>query len=160
MGRCECFRQTRPLHQGSHTAHILLFSSSCRHTTSSAMGSWSILACIESFSSGAWPPSPSTLQPSRPTQQQAVLTQSPRLSEQTKPCPHHPPDSQLAPIIQSVESNSVRLQWSQSAKPNRKITHYEVIHRCLEREDWGDGTTQVDENVIFTESNIVRDSWL
>lgn len=74
--------------------------------------------------------------------------------------PAHPPDSQLAPIIQSVESTTVRLQWSQSAKPNRKITHYEVIHRCLEREDWGDGTTQVDENVIFTESNIVRDSWL
>lgn len=71
-----------------------------------------------------------------------------------------PPDSQLAPTIQSVESTTVRLQWSQSAKPNEKIIYYEVIHRCLEREDWGDGTTQVDENVVFTESNIVRDSWL
>ncbi|EGV92555.1 Usherin [Cricetulus griseus] len=72
-----------------------------------------------------------------------------------------PPDTQLAPTIQSVESTSVRLHWSQPANPNGKITRYEVIrHRDLEREDRGNGTTQTGENIVFTEYNTERNSWV
>ncbi|XP_052593935.1 usherin [Peromyscus californicus insignis] len=71
-----------------------------------------------------------------------------------------PPDSQLAPTIQAVESTSVRLNWSQPANPNGKIIRYEVVRSSLEREDWGNGTTQVNGNIVFTEHNTGRDSWV
>lgn len=62
-----------------------------------------------------------------------------------------PPDTQLAPTIQSVEPTSVTLYWSQPANPNGKIMHHEVIHRRdLEREDWGHGTTQAGKDIVFT----------
>lgn len=60
-----------------------------------------------------------------------------------------------------MESTSVRLHWSQPANPNGKITRYEVIrHRDLEREDRGNGTTQTGENIVFTEYNTERNSWV
>lgn len=70
-----------------------------------------------------------------------------------------PPDSQVAPTIQAVESTSVRLNWSQPANPNGKIIRYEVVRRSSEREDWGNGTAQVGGNIVFTEYNTERDSW-
>ncbi|XP_032771366.1 usherin [Rattus rattus] len=71
-----------------------------------------------------------------------------------------PPDSQMAPTIQSVEPTSVRLHWSQPANPNGKIIRYEVIRRCLQGEDWGNRTVQADENTVFTEYNTEGNGWV
>lgn len=71
-----------------------------------------------------------------------------------------PPDSQMAPTIQSVEPTRVRLHWSQPAYPNGKIIRYEVIRRCLEGEDRGNTTLQADENTVFTEYDTEGNGWV
>lgn len=72
-----------------------------------------------------------------------------------------PPDSQMAPTIQSVEPTNVRLHWSQPANPNGKIIRYEVIRRCLEGEDWGNTTLQADDrNTVYTEYNTEGNEWM
>ncbi|XP_053463887.1 usherin [Nycticebus coucang] len=71
-----------------------------------------------------------------------------------------PPDSQLAPTIQSVDATSVELSWSQPVNPNGKIIRYEVIRRCFEGKAWGNQTIQADEKIVFTEYNTERDPFM
>ncbi|XP_052056319.1 usherin [Apodemus sylvaticus] len=71
-----------------------------------------------------------------------------------------PPDSQMAPTIQSVEPTTVRLHWSQPANPNGKIIRYEVIRRHLEGEDWGDTASQADEYTVCTEHSPEGNGWV
>ncbi|NP_067383.3 usherin precursor [Mus musculus] len=71
-----------------------------------------------------------------------------------------PPDTQMAPTIQSVGPTNVRLHWSQPASPNGKIIHYEVIRRRSEEEDWGNTTWQADGNTVFTEYNTQGNAWV
>lgn len=71
-----------------------------------------------------------------------------------------PPDSQMAPIIQSVEPTNVRLHWSQPTNPNGKIIRYEVVRRHLEGEDRSNATTQTHENTVFTEYNTEEKGWV
>lgn len=71
-----------------------------------------------------------------------------------------PPDSQMAPTIQSVEPTNVRLRWSQPANPNGKIIRYEVIRRHLEGEDWGDSTLQADQDTVCTERSMEGNGWV
>ncbi|KAM9212500.1 usherin [Dugong dugon] len=70
-----------------------------------------------------------------------------------------PPDSQLAPTVQSVGSTSVELSWSQPVNTNGKIIRYEVIRRCLEGKAWGNQTIPADEKIVFTEYNTEKNSF-
>ncbi|GAB1285872.1 Usherin [Apodemus speciosus] len=71
-----------------------------------------------------------------------------------------PPDSQMAPTIQSVEPTNVKLHWSQPANPNGKIIRYEVIRRCLEGEDLGDTTLQADQDTVCTVRSMEGNGWV
>uniref|UniRef100_A0A8D0R6P0 Usherin n=1 Tax=Sus scrofa TaxID=9823 RepID=A0A8D0R6P0_PIG len=70
------------------------------------------------------------------------------------------PQAQLAPTVQSVGSTSVELSWSEPVSPNGKIIRYEVIRRCFKGQAWGNQTVQADENIVFTECNTERNTFL
>lgn len=70
------------------------------------------------------------------------------------------PHAQLAPTVQSVGSTSVELSWSEPVSPNGKIIRYEVIRRCFKGQAWGNQTVQADENIVFTECNTERNTFL
>ncbi|KAG3258086.1 usherin, transcript variant X1 [Ictidomys tridecemlineatus] len=71
-----------------------------------------------------------------------------------------PPDSQLTPTVQSVESTRVELRWSEPVNPNGKIIRYEVIRRCFEGKAWGNQTIQANEKIVFTEYNSEKNAFM
>ncbi|XP_002760562.4 usherin [Callithrix jacchus] len=71
-----------------------------------------------------------------------------------------PPDSQLAPTVQSVKSTSVELSWSEPVNPNGKLIRYEVIRKCFKEKVWGNQTIQADEKIVFTEYNTERNTFM
>uniref|UniRef100_A0A673TE79 Usherin n=1 Tax=Suricata suricatta TaxID=37032 RepID=A0A673TE79_SURSU len=70
------------------------------------------------------------------------------------------PHSQLAPTIQSVGPTSIELSWAEPIYPNGKIIRYEVIRRCFEGKAWGNQTIQADEEIVFTEYNTERNTFV
>nr|XP_056708935.1 usherin [Euleptes europaea] len=71
-----------------------------------------------------------------------------------------PPESQMAPIIQSVNATSIELSWSKPINSNGKIIRYEVIHRCTKEDASGNNATIGEEKIVFTEYNTGNNSFV
>ncbi|XP_028580478.2 usherin [Podarcis muralis] len=64
-----------------------------------------------------------------------------------------PPESQLAPVIQSVNATGIGLSWSPPINSNGKIMRYEVIQRRSKGNASGNNATTEEEENVFTEYN-------
>ncbi|KAM4814939.1 usherin-like, partial [Thomomys bottae] len=71
-----------------------------------------------------------------------------------------PPDSQLAPTIQTVEATSIELCWSEPVNPNGKIRRYEVVRRCFEGKTGGNQTIQANKKTVFSEYSPGRKTFM